>query len=796
MRRLKHNKIALNVAAALMLLPVAVYAQDAAETALLPEVEVLGTRAVSSAKAKFMGTKTVLEGVQLQQNRAPTLGGVVEKTAGVQSEHFGPNSGRPVVRSLSGSRVQVLANDLSLQDVAVISGNLPAQIEPFMAEKIEIIKGPASVLYGGSAIGGSVNVDDGRVPVKIGDKRFSGKIDVSGGMNTPNTQMFRLDGNNGSNWAWHIDGLRRQISSYRIPGRTKADVCYDPSLAGSQTALRDMCQMNMKLTRGGINPAWYPYLNKYFIDNPDELESEIDRYHTRPANHWGVPNPPNPAYVPGSPPNLPDIKGPLTDMVAVPHGRIPNSHLKTQSFSAGTSYISEKGYVGIAVNRYQTDYGVPGFAYDGGWSNGVVKNIGWKPANIRARQTRWDVRAALNEPLPGIERIGLSLGYAKAENGDYLGEFLSSGLNSTSKQMRVEVSHAPLGPFSGTFGMAANRRIIDSSGEDAYMPSVKSREQGFFVLEKANFDPVSIEMGARWDSIKHDRKPDDYRAGQGWGKYHDKPHRFALQNYHAALQWHISDTWNVKLQRSWSERAPEVNELYASNRHLATLSVEEGNAGQQKEKAIGWELSSSMERQNWQAQATLYRNEFRNYSYLGYTGLSSSLPGAERLLVRQWRQHDTTLSGMELSMRYRFLNNRSGQWFVGAFGDWVKNRPKYHENSPTQSLAGNYMPGMPTSRYGGELAWERSGWRAAVGAVHYTRQKKVGKVIDNEPELPGYTLVDAHLAYAHSSRYGDWEWYLDGKNLTNREARPFNSPLKYLSPLPGRSLTAGVRVGF
>lgn len=771
----------------------------------LENISVTAKKNNISAKQLFIGNKTILDAKKLQYQRAPTLGETLAKTAGIQSEHFGPNSGRPVIRSLSGSRVQLLHNNLSIQDMAIISGNLPTQIEPFMAQKIEVIKGASSVLYGGSAIGGSVSIEDGRIPEHIAEKKFNAKIDINGGYNTPNTQMFRLDGNNGYNWAWHISGLRRHISSYKIPNKSKPDVCYDLAEAGNNTPLRDMCQMNLQVRGGGVNPAYYPRLSQYFIDNPDELESERDKYTWRRDSYIRgkgfVRNPANPSYVDGTlDESMPIIKGPLTDMVPTENGKIPNSHLNTQSWTIGSSYIGQKWFAGLAINHHRTDYGVPGFIYADAWSNLKKQKVGYQPANIRAQQTRVDAKAAINKPFMGIERIALNLAYNKAKNGDYLGDLFSGGLNSKGKQARLEISHQPLGPLLGTFGVAFNTRNIESTGEDAYMPSVKSQERGFFILEKARFGSLQVEAGTRWDVVKHQQQKGDYQAGKNFGDFLNRPHRFSLKNHHLGLRWQINDQWHLQVQRSLAERAPEANELYASNLHLANLVVEEGNAKQTKERARTWEIGVGFESDDFNADIAWYQSKFENYSYLGFTGLSNSKgiadANAGRLLIKQWRQHDAYLQGIEFNVRYRFLNNFSGEWTATIFGDIVKNKPIYHSNNSAKRLAGNYMPGMPTSRYGAELSWQRKNWQAAIGAVRYAKQKNVGKVINDEPILPGYTLVDARLSYTHKNQYGQWEGYLQGNNLTNKTAHPFNSTLKYLAPLPGRSIVAGLRWSF
>ncbi len=100
---------------------------------------------------------------------------------------------------------------------------------------------------------------------------------------------------------------------------------------------------------------------------------------------------------------------------------------------------------------------------------------------------------------------------------------------------------------------------------------------------------------------------------------------------------------------------------------------------------------------------------------------------------------------------------------------------------------------MP-ARVGASLRWEREGWRASLGAVRHAKQDDVAA---HETATPGYTLVDAHLAWHIDTRGGqELEVFLDGNNLTDREARPHTSFLKELVPLPGRNLVFGVRAFF
>src|SRR5690606_19324308 len=106
----------------------------------------------------------VLAGERLDEAKAGSIGETVARLPGVQSSFFGAGVGRPIIRGLDGARVQVLSDGLAAGDVSTVSVDHAVSIEPFLANQIEVLKGPASLLYGNGAIGGAVNVVDGRIP--------------------------------------------------------------------------------------------------------------------------------------------------------------------------------------------------------------------------------------------------------------------------------------------------------------------------------------------------------------------------------------------------------------------------------------------------------------------------------------------------------------------------------------------------------------------------------------------------------------------------------------------------------
>ena len=109
------------------------------------------------------------------------------------------------------------------------------------------------------------------------------------------------------------------------------------------------------------------------------------------------------------------------------------------------------------------------------------------------------------------------------------------------------------------------------------------------------------------------------------------------------------------------------------------------------------------------------------------------------------------------------------------------------------ALTGN-LPRIAPSRLGADLNWAVGGWRAHAGAVRYMKQDRVAT---GEDPSPGYTLVNAGIAWRAGEPDGSqWELFLDGRNLTDREARPHTSLLRDIAPLPGRSIAGGIRMFF
>jgi len=183
--------------------------------------------ALRSTAEELSKPAEVLAGERLDESRAASLGETISGLTGVQSSNFGPGVGRPIVRGMDGPRVAVLDNGLSGQDASTVSQDHAPAVEPFLADQIEVLKGPSTLLYGSGAIGGVVNVVDGRI-AEDAVEGISGRAEArfDAGDKDGETVMFRVDAGNGG-LSVHADGVYRNAKDYDTPRGRQANTFID-----------------------------------------------------------------------------------------------------------------------------------------------------------------------------------------------------------------------------------------------------------------------------------------------------------------------------------------------------------------------------------------------------------------------------------------------------------------------------------------------------------------------------------------------------------------------------------------
>lgn len=668
----------------------------------------------------------ILAGARLDEAKASSLGETVNRLPGVQSSYFGPGVGRPIIRGMDGARVQVLSDGLSSGDVSTVSVDHAVSIEPFLANQIEVLKGPSTLLYGSGAIGGAVNVVDGRIPEAATEDPFEGRVELrAGSVNDEKTGMARLDGTDASgHFVFHADMLHRETGDYDIPG----------------------------------------YAESAALRAAEEAEHEGEAGHEEEEEAYGT---------------------------------LPNSFVRTDSGALGVSYVGERGFLGVGASLFNTRYGVPGHAHEHEEHEGEGEEAGAEeegPVHIGMDQRRYEVRGGLNG-LGVFDTLRVKLARNEYTHTEYEGTETGTVFDNNSTEARVELAHRGWAGWDGAFGLQASQRDFRAIGDEAFVPASESRDVGLFWIGRHSFGPVDLELGAR-----HDRNRVEVDESQAIGPSRD----FGATSLSASARWNLGEDFHLSFGLDRAQRSPTAEELYSNGLHVATQSFEFGNPDLDVETANRAEVGLHWHNGPLKIGAALYAVDYSDFVYLADTGIEDDGTPA-----RVWNQGDARFTGAEAELQWTFLDNASGQWSLRTFGDVVRGRltgdgtrevafsipheDGSHDYTADIALSGN-LPRIAPWRAGAELRWEGEHWRAGAGAVRYARQDDVAEF---ESETPGYTLVNANVAWHLDTLGGNaWELFVDGTNLLDEEARPHTSFLKDLAPLPGRGISAGVRLFF
>lgn len=711
-------RLAAAVALACLALPAAAH-----EPTELPAVQVTASPLPGDAESQARPVE-VLEGAALDRARAATLGETVSGLPGVQSTYFGPGVGRPVLRGLDGPRVQVLASGMGSLDASTVSADHASAVEPFLADQIEVLKGPATLLFGSGAIGGAVNVVDGRIARAVPERPLSGRAELRGNtVNGERTGMFRLDGVSGGNLVLHVDGLLRDTGDYDIPGLARAHAGHG--------------------------------------DDHEHDRGEEAR------------------------------------------GTLPNSAQQTRAGGVGATWLGGRGYLGLAASTYRSDYGIPpgahvhagddhGHDHDHDDDAHAHGDDHAPRVRIDLAQDRVELKGGVYAPTAFLERVDLHGAWSDYEHLELEDGLAGTRFASRGHDLRLQAVQRPLAGWRGAFGVQQGRVDFAAAGAEAFVPSTLTENLGLFVLQDRSFGPLKLELGARHDRVEVTP------AGAAPAR------RFGATNLSAAAIWRLAPALDLRFGLDRSERAPTREELYAAGLHVATGSIEIGDAGLDTERARRAELGLHAHGERFDLELAVYRSRFDDFIHLADTGIHE-----HDTPVRLWTQADAVFTGAEAEAVLHLADNATGAWDLRLFGDYVRGEldgsgsrevafavphgDHFHRYRTELANDGN-LPRIAPPRVGASLAWTLNGWRASLGAVRYQRQDDVAA---NEEPSPGYTLVDAHLAYRWDRGDGNsWEVFLDGTNLGDEEARPHTSLLRDYAPLPGRAVAFGVRVWF
>ena len=258
-----------------------------ADTALhgIVSAEIIVTAPYARDRATALSGVTVLQGTDLTRELRGTIGETLSRQAGVSSTSFGPNASRPILRGFQGERIRILNDGIGSFDVSNTSVDHAVVINPQLAERIEVLRGPASLLYGSSAIGGVVNIVDKRIPREVPTEPVHLDVlgsfgssaterNISGVVEVPVTDRIVL----------HADGSFAESDDLRIGGFVLSRPVRAAALASGDPAVRDLAVLDGRLPNSAAR-TWAAGGGAAFIDADGELGFAYSHYDSL----YGVP---------------------------------------------------------------------------------------------------------------------------------------------------------------------------------------------------------------------------------------------------------------------------------------------------------------------------------------------------------------------------------------------------------------------------------------------------------------------------------------------------------------------------
>lgn len=411
--------------------------QDHGHETAAPSIIV--TAPFSRNQVDVLSGTSVLAGDALNRKLKPTLGDTLASLPGVSASSFGPAVSRPILRGFQGERIRILTDGIGSIDVSNTSADHAAAINPLNADRIEVLRGPAALLFGSSAIGGVVNVIDSRIPRRVPDEAVH--LDVIGTYGTAARERSvagHLDVPLGHGIVAHADGSFLQTGDLRTGGylysRNVRDHAMAHAIADDNRELAEEANARGRLPNSAIK-TWDVAGGFSVIRDGGSIGFAVSHYDSL----YGIP------------------------------GRFdPHDH-----------------------EHHDDDHGGHDDHHDEGHSHDNVR--------LHAKQTRYDMRAEV-ETGGFIERLRFRAAAAdyrhdELESDGHVGtSFFNQGWEG-----RLEAVQAQRGGWRGAVGGQFFLRDFHVVGEEKFLPRSNTEQYGLFTLQSLDLGAVKAEAGARFE---------------------------------------------------------------------------------------------------------------------------------------------------------------------------------------------------------------------------------------------------------------------------------------------------------
>ncbi|MEM8996711.1 MAG: TonB-dependent receptor, partial [Acidobacteriota bacterium] len=414
----------------------------ALEEGMHSEEIVVTASALARSSLELAGATTSLSGLELDMRRESTLGETLINEPGVTSTFYGPGASQPVIRGQTGRRVRTLEGGIGTGDASAVSADHALTTEPFQAQRIEILRGPGTLLYGSSAIGGVVNVIDERVPTVRG-YGFHGDVELLAGTGNDEQQGSVQLGGGGDSWAWNFAATAREADDYDIPGFARSEE------------------------------------GEHDEDHDEDGEEHEEHEEHEEENPFGT--------VPNS-----DIE---TDSA-----RIGATYFFGDRGFIGASVSRYDSLYGLPGEHEHGEHGEEEHE-EGEHEEGEHEEGEHEEEEVRLdmQQRRLDVRGQINQPFNGFEALRLRVGATDYEHVEQEGDEIGTTFSNELFETRLELVQARRGRHSGSVGVQFLTDDLEAVGAEAFIPATETSQFAIFTLQELEVGPVTWKLGARYE---------------------------------------------------------------------------------------------------------------------------------------------------------------------------------------------------------------------------------------------------------------------------------------------------------
>lgn len=247
--------------------------------------DIVITAIIGRNQQDVLSGTSVLTSTELARDVRPTIGETLSRQAGVSATSFGPNASRPVLRGFQGERVRILADGIGSFDVSNTSVDHAVVINPLTADRIEVLRGPASLIFGSSAIGGVVNVIDSRIPRSVPEEG----VHVDGNLTYGSAAKERSAGSRvdvalSDKFVVHFDGTYSKTGDQAVGGFLLSPALRQQAAASADPAIQDLATLKDRLPNSAAR-MWEVAGGAALITDTGNLGFSVSRI----GNLYGVP---------------------------------------------------------------------------------------------------------------------------------------------------------------------------------------------------------------------------------------------------------------------------------------------------------------------------------------------------------------------------------------------------------------------------------------------------------------------------------------------------------------------------